>query len=136
MPGYNPFVNAAAPALQGRSANNAPLTSSAVTVPARPGFGAPSMPGGIGPGVGLPGSVAPPAPGSQPPAVGQPMGAFAPGMAMGAPGAQMGPGFNPAQPSTTGAMGGGVSGFGQPGGGTWGRGPFGGLGGPGGQGRR
>lgn len=42
----------------------------------------------------------------------------------------MGNAFNPSQPSLTGAMGGGASGFGRPGG-AWGRGPFGGMGGGG-----
>lgn len=66
------------------------------------------------------------------------MGAFAPptqglpGMPQqGAMGPMPGGGFNPSQPSVTGAMGGGVSGFGRPGGGAWGRGPFGGMGGGG-----
>jgi len=152
MTGYNPFMNSSAPVPGGRlSGPTAAQPSQAVTqpsYPARPGVGAPSMPGGIGPGGGQ-GSVASPAPGSQPP-----MGAFAPPMggqpppmggmppqAQGMPNLGMsqvpgqppgGPqgGFNPSQPSVTGNMGGGVSGFGQPGGGAWGRGgPFSALGG-------
>lgn len=59
------------------------------------------------------------------------MGAPGPqGPSWGAPGAAMGNAFNPSQPSLTGAMGGGASGFGRPGG-AWGRGPFGGMGGGG-----
>jgi hypothetical protein len=116
---YNPYTNAAQPALQGRNPAFAPLSAPAVTYPAQPGSSAQA------PGINPLGSVAPggafqqagmpqqmpqmppqmPTQGLGPTNAGT-LGAFGqmPSMAQGAP-------------SPGGAMGNGLSGFGGPGGG-------------------